>query len=202
MLVVFVAYPCPFKSISKFQRKLGKVLSHLKDFEVVFENDPNGFIERFCSDQEHLITCRRLPVDMILKTITHAIIFNDDDALIALINDIKAMNLPLREIQIPITKVVNKDKYEPYDVYIGRGSDWGNPYAVGFGRSPDEEPDDRDEAIRKFKYDFDRDYLKGGKKLKEKILMLRGKRLGCHCKPLACHGDVLAEYLNSYDDGK
>jgi hypothetical protein len=30
---------------------------------------------------------------------------------------------------------------------------------------------------------------------------LAGKRLGCFCKPALCHGDVLADYLNSYDDG-
>ncbi|CAG1022172.1 hypothetical protein DOJK_01484 [Patescibacteria group bacterium] len=29
-----------------------------------------------------------------------------------------------------ITRVVNI-KHEPYDVYISRGSDWGNPYAIG-----------------------------------------------------------------------
>ncbi|MFA0332436.1 DUF4326 domain-containing protein [Vibrio cyclitrophicus] len=28
------------------------------------------------------------------------------------------------------------------------------------------------------------------------------KRLECFCKPEACHGDVLADYLNSWDDGK
>ncbi|MCG6418638.1 DUF4326 domain-containing protein [Vibrio fluvialis] len=29
-----------------------------------------------------------------------------------------------------------------------------------------------------------------------------GKRLGCFCKPDDCHGDIIAEFLNSYDDGK
>lgn len=31
---------------------------------------------------------------------------------------------------------------------------------------------------------------------KADALQLRGKVLGCHCKPLACHGDILADYLN------
>lgn len=26
---------------------------------------------------------------------------------------------------------------------------------------------------------------------------LRGKRLGCFCKPKACHGDIIVEYLES-----
>ena len=65
-----------------------------------------------------------------------------------------------------ITKVVNI-KTENYDVYIGRGSDWGNPYAIGIDG-------DRDEVIRKYQYDFERGYLKSSK---EQLLKLRGIRL-------------------------
>jgi hypothetical protein len=89
-----------------------------------------------------------------------------------------------------ITRVVNI-KTEKYDVYIGRGSAWVNPYPIGI--------DDRDEVIRKYQYDFERGYLKS---CKEQLQTLHGKTLGCHCKPAACHGDVLANYLNSLDDGK
>jgi len=88
--------------------------------------------------------------------------------------------------------VVNIDKEAMHDVYIGRGSKWGNPYAIGFDG-------DREEVIRKFKYDFERDFLKFSK---EDVLALKGKTLGCHCKPAACHGDVIAEYLNVLDDGE
>jgi hypothetical protein len=28
---------------------------------------------------------------------------------------------------------------------------------------------------------------------KHRVLALKGKRLGCFCKPKACHGDVIAE---------
>jgi hypothetical protein len=91
--------------------------------------------------------------------------------------------------------VVNKDRGEKYDVYIGRGSEFGNPYAIGFDG-------DRDEVIRKFAYDFERDFLRGGAELKEKLKQFKGKRLGCHCAPAPCHGDVLAEYLNCLDDGR
>ncbi|MCI3911791.1 DUF4326 domain-containing protein [Pseudomonas brenneri] len=27
--------------------------------------------------------------------------------------------------------------------------------------------------------------------------IIRGKVIACHCKPAACHGDVLAAHLNS-----
>ena len=97
-----------------------------------------------------------------------------------------------RLINTDITKVINVNKDKEYDVYIGRGSDWGNPYAIGVDG-------DREEVIRKYKYDFDRGFLKSNK---EDLLKLKGKTLGCHCKPSACHGDILANYLNSYDDGK
>lgn len=77
--------------------------------------------------------------------------------------------------------VVNLRK-EPYDVYIGRGSAYGNPFRIG--------PDGtRDEVIVKY-----RTWLTAQPRL---ILQaqheLPGKRLGCYCKPLACHGDVLVE---------
>ena len=32
---------------------------------------------------------------------------------------------------------------------------------------------------------------------RRRIEGLRGKTLMCFCKPLACHGDVIAEYLNA-----
>ena len=56
-----------------------------------------------------------------------------------------------------ITKVVNI-KTKKYDVYIGRGSAWGNPYAIGIDG-------DREEVIRKYQYDFERGYLKSSKEL-------------------------------------
>jgi hypothetical protein len=31
---------------------------------------------------------------------------------------------------------------------------------------------------------------------RRRVLELKGKQLGCFCKPLSCHGDVLAEWLD------
>lgn len=79
------------------------------------------------------------------------------------------------------TVVVNL-RHEPYDVYIGRGSIWGNPYHIGRDGS-------REEVIEKYK-----EYLhKQRPELLGMVFELRGKRLGCYCKPQACHGDYLAE---------
>jgi hypothetical protein len=78
-------------------------------------------------------------------------------------------------------RVVNKYR-EPYDVYIGRGSIWGNPFVIG--------PDgDRDQVIRKYEK-----HLAGSPHLIVRLPELRGKTLGCFCAPQACHGDVLKRW--------
>ena len=75
---------------------------------------------------------------------------------------------------------------EPYDVYIGRPSIFGNPFRIG--------PDGtRAEVIEKYRADvLDRPLL-----VKTIRRELRGKRLGCYCAPQPCHGDVLAEIAES-----
>ena len=62
--------------------------------------------------------------------------------------------------------------------------------------------EDRDEVIRKFKYDFDKGFLKPFDNIEKNALSLKGKIIACHCKPYACHGDVIADYVNSLDDGE
>lgn len=198
---VLVAYPASFFSYSKFARKLGNILASLRNYEFFYLDDDNEFISRFSSQIAHTHEKKIVPEELTIVP-THAIVFDDGESFSGVVQKVKEARLPLRRIQVEITKVVNKDKNEAYDVYIGRGTPWGNPYAVGFGNSPDEEPDDRLEAIRKFEYDFERGYLKGGAAFKQNLLLLKGKRLGCHCKPLPCHGDILAKFLNAYDDGR
>lgn len=82
------------------------------------------------------------------------------------------------------TKVVNKYK-EECDVYIGRGSKWGNPFVIGKDGT-------REEVIAKYRLHLWQQ-IKSGKVTGEDLLELDGKRLGCFCKPQACHGDVLID---------
>lgn len=197
---VLIAYPQAFSCYGKFERKLSTILSNFNQFYIAYMADDNNFIKKHLSfDQRVSDTITSSIDEEHLNRISHAIIFNDGETFNSLIDNAKIQGVKARIIDAGITKVANKDKGEKYDIYIGRGSDWGNPYAVGFGASPGEEQNDRDEAIRKYKYDFEKGYLKYSK---EDALKLKGKTLGCHCKPLACHGDVIAEYLNSLDDGK
>ena len=79
------------------------------------------------------------------------------------------------------TTVVNV-RTSNYDVYIGRPSKWGNPFCIGRDGT-------RSQVIRNYRVyarRFTRDDLEE----------LRGKRLGCYCHPLPCHGDVLVSLLN------
>jgi len=79
-----------------------------------------------------------------------------------------------------MTRVVHCRR-QPFDIYVGRPSKWGNPYVIGRDGS-------RDVVIAKY-----REYLLASPELTAALPELRGKTLGCWCKPLACHGDVLAE---------
>ena len=91
------------------------------------------------------------------------------------------------------TKVVHCKK-EPYDVYIGRPSKWGNPFThLSDSTQAKYIKPTRREAIEAYK-----DYILTGegKHLLEDLHELEGKTLGCWCKPQSCHGDILVEIIN------
>lgn len=84
------------------------------------------------------------------------------------------------------TQVVNK-KNEDYDVYIGRGSKWGNPFSHLDKTKADYKVASRDEAVDRYE-----EWLMTQPELLDSLHELQGKTLGCFCKPERCHGDVLA----------
>lgn len=78
-------------------------------------------------------------------------------------------------------------------VYIGRNMDfyvkgarksvWANPFSVKkYGREG---------CLREYER-----YIRGSPELMARLEELRGKELGCWCKPEECHGDVLVRLLN------
>lgn len=88
---------------------------------------------------------------------------------------------------------------DPNHVYIGRGrvvfidgvrfpsedSIFANPFRIS------EETDvSREESVNRF-----RSYIRKSPLLLKELESLRGKTLGCWCKPKKCHGDVLLELL-------
>lgn len=82
-------------------------------------------------------------------------------------------------------------KKEPFDVYVGRGSKWGNPYSHKEGTLAEEVVDSRSEAVKKYE-----EYLLSNDELMSSLPELKGKVLGCWCKPKSCHGDILLKYAN------
>ena len=94
-----------------------------------------------------------------------------------------------------LTTVVNIYK-ESYDVYIGRagkGQDgyFGNPFILKPGEA-------RGSTIERYRVYFI-NKINTDIEFKRRVNELKGKRLGCFCKPNSCHGDIIAEYLNSLD---
>jgi hypothetical protein len=95
------------------------------------------------------------------------------------------------------TKVVNIALGHKYDVYIGRagkGEDgyFGNPFRIGPGES-------RGATLERFRVWFYK-RLETDPVYKRRIHELKGKTLGCFCKPHPCHGDIIAAYLDSLED--
>jgi hypothetical protein len=94
-----------------------------------------------------------------------------------------------------VTTVVNLRR-SGYDVYIGRagkGLDgyFGNPFRLSPG-------DDRAAVLDRYRGWF-LERIRADGEFRRKVLALRGKRLGCFCKPLACHGDVLAAWVDAQE---
>ena len=82
-------------------------------------------------------------------------------------------------------------KKEEFDVYIGRGSVWGNPYSHREGTLAEHIVGSRSEAIQKYE-----EYLLSNEDLMRRLPELKGKILGCWFKPKSCHGDILLKYAN------
>jgi Domain of unknown function (DUF4326) len=87
------------------------------------------------------------------------------------------------------TRVVNCRK-EPYDIYIGRPSLWGNPFEIGKDGS-------REEVVAKY-----RQWISTQPDLLDRIHTLEGKTLGCWCSPKPCHGDVLIDLITNKGFGQ
>jgi hypothetical protein len=98
---------------------------------------------------------------------------------------------------VPVpTRAVNIRR-ERYDILIMRPGPWGNPFVVGVDG-------EQGECVRKH-----REWLETGNGfgnpransaarqfVVRNIGRLKGKKLGCGCKPKACHGDTLAEFAD------
>jgi hypothetical protein len=95
------------------------------------------------------------------------------------------------------TNVVNKHRHpKGYDLYVGRGSKWGNP----FSDMPDSKAQfivKPEEVMPKFREWFG-NRIRTEQGFAKKVLMeLHGRTLGCYCdggKP--CHGTIMASWAD------
>jgi hypothetical protein len=92
---------------------------------------------------------------------------------------------------------------DPNNVYIGRrgvvfidgkrypeeSSPFANPYKINDSNS-------RSEVIRKYQT-YIIDLLSKSESLRQQLMNLKNKNLGCWCHPESCHGDILMEILAS-----
>jgi len=85
------------------------------------------------------------------------------------------------------TTIVNMRDTNAYDYRIDRKTEFGNPYKIGLDGT---RQDCIDQYRRMFLY-----RVRFNPQFRRKILAMKGKRLGCWCKPLPCHGDVIVEFL-------
>ena len=83
-------------------------------------------------------------------------------------------------------------KKSPHDVYIGRGSKWGNPFSHLKNSAAIWVVATREEAITSYEA-----WVKTQPNLMAALPELKGKVLGCWCCPQACHGDILAKLANA-----
>ena len=91
------------------------------------------------------------------------------------------------------------------NVYIGRGkvifidgikypledSIWANPYKITDTQSK--------EQVLKLYREYIEKKLESNHFLIDNLIKLKGKKLGCWCKPDCCHGDILLEMLDKYE---
>ncbi len=88
------------------------------------------------------------------------------------------------------TEVVNINRGDEFDVYVGRE---GKGQEGPFGNYV-EEGQNRYERVAAYYAAF-HERIREDPAFREAVESLRGKRLGCFCMPLLCHGTVIVEFL-------
>jgi len=88
----------------------------------------------------------------------------------------------------PASRRVVHCKKASFDVYVGRGSKWGNPFSHLRDSRAEFLVATREEAIRKH-----REWILTQDQLLNDLPELIGKVLGCYCAPKSCHADTLVE---------
>ena len=89
---------------------------------------------------------------------------------------------------VPRVLNLRRDRVGHCDLFIGRGSPWGNPFRIG-------RDGDRSAVLRRHER-----WLRDQHHLLRRIGELRGRNLVCFCAPLGCHGHLLLRLANGTRD--
>lgn len=177
---------------------LDAVLESVPEYDVVGINDRNSIVKNYAQERNKKFiekkSMGRVGARQALANVTHFVGFwsGDDlhEVIFAAHTKAHLRQIRLKIFPLAITTVMNKDAGQQFDVYIGRGSPLGNMFAIEHGTE-----NDRASVIEKFREHFYANIVTDPE-MHKYLKSLRGLRLGCHCKPKPCHGDVIADYLN------
>ncbi len=105
-----------------------------------------------------------------------------------------------------LIQIVNKYKHKPTlnDIYIGRGSLLGNPFSHKENTKALYKVDTVNESIEKYKIWLIENF-KNNKEIKNYILSIKEDselsniNLVCFCKPKACHGDIIKDFIDNLE---
>lgn len=92
--------------------------------------------------------------------------------------------------------VLNKYRDEiPHGaVYIGRPGPWGNPYSHLDDSLAQWRVDSREEAVENYRF-WQEQIVEADPSYYDELL--DATALVCYCAPLSCHGDVIAEWIET-----
>lgn len=83
-------------------------------------------------------------------------------------------------------------------VYVGRPTEWGNPYRVGVLSEDSLYPVSQEQAVAFYKKRLERNKAFRPDIWEYKVKRLKGKNLACWCAlDEPCHADALLELVNS-----
>jgi len=187
-----------FSSLETFNRVLDAVVGERAPSAITAVND----VDKLTSSKFETSKVKTVLKDVSTKaqakqlvdTATHLVIFWSGNDHQFIVWEAFEQRKPTRISTFRYTKAVNVDRGDKFDVYIGRRGMWGNPFPIVPGTD-----ETRERVVERYKEYFENEILNDPVRHKA-LLSLRGFRLGCHCKPDACHGDVIANYLNNYVD--
>ena len=195
---LLVAFSSGYSGRRRFEKTLSNLLGGNLPLGVTAVNDPSEFVRKYFEKENVPIAlkgCRnRLEARSLVSKASHVLVFWSGEDFSSIVWAARQQRKPLRICPFEFTKVVNRDAGEEYDVYIGRSGPWGNPFPIVPGTDQT-----REKVIARYAEYFEQEILPDPVR-HQALLGLRGLRLACHCKPQACHGDVIANYLNNYGD--